>query len=207
MVRVRSPEEILQALRTQIRALESSGAAFDDGERWEAIRIATGVHTIVHDASKKNKSLLTHLGAKSRMKFLGSAEEINPNNLLPSHNLVHMKIGGEDAMYLPNLENFSRDHRWLPFSKWWDEPIFSSGENKNLLSRKNLVFGLRNKDGGGHFDNKVHDEDYVYISDRTLWVATDATGRNIELRDLELTSMRQIGWEVLETLKSANLYS
>lgn len=206
MIRVRTSAEIKQALAIQIKALEASCAAFDSGEKWEGIRIATAVHTIVHDASKKNKSLLSLMQAKAGLLFAASGHPIAPENLIVSHSLVILEVGGQSSGYVAPLGDRPYPIRWVAFSKWWDEPIFSSGSNRNLLTRKNLVFGLRNKDGGGHYDHKLHDEDYVAMADGEFWRSKNHLGEERVLRDLELTSMRQIGWEVTETLKNGGLY-
>jgi hypothetical protein len=106
---------------------------------------------------------------------------------------------------LPRLDQGSiSGPRWLPFSKWWDEDaIFSSGGGRNLLTRKSLTFGLRNKDGGSHYDPRVEDQDYARMTDGS-WIFTTGEKRET-VRGEELASMRQIGWEVLQSLKCAEL--
>lgn len=203
--RIRGDEEIRAAFEIQVKALRASCAAYDSGEHWEAIRLAVAVHTLVHDASVKQKSLLTHLGKKSGMQFLGSAHDVSPRNLIDSTPLTLMQIGSGGARYLPRMDDGPPGvARWVPFRRWWqDEAIYSSGENRHLLSRRGLTFALRNKEGGGHFDPKVFDESYTKMQDGS-WVH-EFNGMRETLKGAELASMRQIAWETLKSLENAGL--
>lgn len=171
------------------------------------MRIATTVYTVVHDASNRQKSLLTHADAKSGMQFLASAPPINPKNILASVPLAFVRMNtASGATVLPALDEFKEKHRWIGFTRWWkDEPIYSAGTNSRLLSRMNLTFALRNKEGGSHWDAQVHDESYVDLStkQRTFFLAEGAKATPV--LGYEQASMRQIGWELLESLTRAGL--
>ncbi len=205
--RIRSPAEIRDAFDIQIKALRASCSAYDDGDTWESIRLAVAVHTIVHDASNSKASLLTHLGAKVGMQFLNSGRPINPKNQIDSTPLLLMHMGPQGSRYLPRLDNGPPGvARWVSFSTWWtDEPIYSSGLNQHLLSRKGLTFALRNKEGGGHFDPKVFDESYTKMQDGS-W-HHNVQGEERTLKGAELASMRQVAWEVQKSLENAGLIS
>lgn len=206
MIRVRTTAEALQALTIQVKALKSSCAAFDSGDRWEAIRLATAAHTVVHDASKKNQSLLTLAGKKVGMKFLATGPEIDGRNLLADTPLVVMQMDIRRGQFLPRLGEMSEDHRWLSFGEWWErDHIYSSGSGKHLLSRKNLTFALRNKDGGAHYDLQIHDQNYVQMAEGPAWTYHNSDGAEQTLMEVELVTMRQVAWELLESLKHHGL--
>lgn len=202
----RSPDEVKEALLIQKAALTDSCAAFDAGKTWEALRLATSVYVLVHDGGKKNRSVLTQLGIRDSMQFLCSGLEIDPQNLISSNPLTMMQIGvGQDA-FLPKLDNIAEQERWMSFGEWWTrDAIFSSGSGKNLVFRKGLVFNLRSKDGGSHFDEDLGDEDYLLMvqGGGWMWHVDGAPPR--QLMGLQFASMRQVAHELLKSLKRVGL--
>ena len=84
----RSREETEDALRKQLKMLASSCAAYDKGETWEHVRLATTVYVLVRNGGRNNKSLLAQLGLKENIKFVASGLESNPRNILPEMLLV-----------------------------------------------------------------------------------------------------------------------
>ncbi len=198
--------EAKEALIIQIKMMNASAIAYDAGERWEAARIAASIHTIVHDMAKRKPSVLSRLGVKSTMKFLASGPPINPRNLVSSAPLTIMRINsGVGAEPLPRLSNGPPiPVRWIGFNKWWeDDPIFSGGSYKHLVTRKSLTFGLRNKDGGSHYDPNNRDVNYSRMADGS-WILTDGKTET-KVRGEELATMRQVAWELLESLRMAAL--
>jgi hypothetical protein len=188
----------------QRRAIESSCKAFDQGERWEALRLATATHTIVHDGGKKNVSILTQLDVRGSLRFIASNRKNNPKNLLRETLLVHMQIGADGSqLYLPNLDSGFSEPRLLQFNEWWERDIiFQEGEH--TLSRKRLVFTLRSQEGGAHFDPELRDPTYVHFARQGL--TTPLVLRPgvdpAPMIEAELASMRQVAWELLNTLDS-----
>lgn len=71
------------------------------------------------------------------------------------------------------------------------------------LTRRRLVFALRNKDGGAHFDAEL-DEPYAVFSQKPVWFAIQGD-KSYPIMQQETATMRQIAWELLETLKGAGL--
>lgn len=204
----RTPEELQEAFENQKAALVASAAGFDDGKKWEALRLATAVYTLVHDGGRNSNSILTQIGSKSGLKFLSSIPPLNERNLLATHDLVMIEVRPDGAHYLPTRNNFESFWRWLAFSSWWEhDPIFSSGSGHGLVSRKNLVFNLRNKEGGAHYDADVAESDYRTMTKSPIWVFKSDEHAETAIVGLELASMRQVAFEVLETLKKAGLHS
>jgi hypothetical protein len=207
-MRYRSSNELAEALVNQMRALQASCESYDRGNKWEALRLATAVYVIVHDGGKRNRGLLTHIGVKTTMKFLASGKEVDPDNLIADTPLVGLQLGGtENAAYVPLLNQHPNLHRWVSFGEWWErDSIFRSGDNKHSLSRKKLVFALRNQDGGSHFDEVVMDPNYAEMTHGKGWISVSPDGLQRPVRQLEMATMRQVAWELQQSLKKAGVY-
>jgi len=208
MVKRRSEPELRAALAVQISALLASCSSYDQGAEWEAQRIATTVHTLVHDAGKRNVSLLTQLGVKDSLRFASSTYPINPNNYLAYTPLIVIRMGPGGGKNLPAFAMPRVAPRPLPFEEWWGrEVVFQSGKGANpfvTLTRKRLVFALRNKEGGSHYDPILEDEGYIAASTMpTVWEVSGNQRRPI--LQLESAMMRQVAWELMETLRTQRL--
>ncbi len=142
------------------------------------------------------------------MPFLSSIPPLNERNLSATHDLVLIELQEDGAQYLHTGGNFVPFWRWLAFSSWWEhDPIFSSGSGKGQVSRKSLVLNLRDKEGGAHYDAEVAESDYSKMATNPVWVFKSNDQEHSELVGLELASMRQVAFEVLETLKKAGLHT
>lgn len=199
----RKPEHEIWAHFTEQREmLESSCAGYDAGKTWEAKRIASCVHTFVHDFGR-TVSLLSQLKLRGSLRFISSAiawSETSPTAQMP---LVAVRADASGCRYVPFLddrppERFDR----ISFSSWWEQPILRD-VRRRVLTRKNLVFSLRDQDGGGHVDATLSDEGYASLSRQGgaafQYQVGDNPPRNIDPGP-HLASMRQIGWELLRTI-------
>jgi hypothetical protein len=205
MTYTKTAEEIQQALRNQVSALKASCRAFDNGEQWEAARIAAAIHMILYDSGGKSRSILHQLGVKNDIEFICSGEPIDPRNLAPTHPLVMIKSGPTGMSYAPLIERPPFKVRTFKFKKWWREPVFAASRAKWTISREALITNIRNQDGGGHFDGSLKDDNYVEFSRSPQWVVGMANGEQVGLMGLELNTVRQVGWEVLQSLENAGL--
>lgn len=207
--RKRSPDEVRAAFQVQHKALVASSNAYDSGDLWEALRLATTVHTLVHDGGKNNRSLLSQMGVRASMRFLAAGHDISESrNALPDTPLVLMRISsGGDACYVPRLDDMPpAGPRWLQFGKWWEQDlIFRSGDGTHRLTRKKLVFALRNQEGGSHFDAELNDPNYIEMAHGKTWTVVRSDGMQGELRQVELATMRQVAWELLASMEQAGL--
>ncbi len=197
----RSPEELKQALVTQRGFLAASCKAYDDGNRREAFRIATVIHTLVHDYGEKTKSVLRQLGVKGKMRFVASAPPASPENIARSTMLVWLRIQGDGtAEFVPILDNSPHPLRSLQFDQWWTEIVMQDGPFR--LSRKNLVFALRNQEGGAHFDDDLPNPNYVRFSQEQISTpfVTSFAKAPTPVLGAELATMRQIAWELEKTI-------
>lgn len=67
-----------------------------------------------------------------------------------------------------------------------------------------MVFALRNQEGGAHFDEELRDQDYAQMAHGTMWMSV-WNGEERPMRELELATMRQVAWELLESFRLAGL--
>lgn len=204
----RSEGELLVKLSIQRRALTSSCEAYDRGDTWEAERLAVTAYVLLHDGGPRTRSLLGQLGMKSSLKYISSSRGFrmefaiplspSPLEVSPPAPLIHVRMGDEGILFSPDCEITGNEewHRILPFSKWYEEPIFKTA-NGRALSRKNLIFSLRSQDGGAHIDALLRDEAYVSLkSDPDSRMRSD----NKPVPNAHYASMRQISWEICQSL-------
>jgi hypothetical protein len=199
----RPTDELVALLAEQRLMLAASSEAYDRGSRWEAKRLASIVFTMVYDHGAIS-SLLSQLGHKEKMKFLSSGKMIDPppgfKTVSASPALVIFKF---DPPHPPKaLPKFHMSSAVVEvdFETWWkDEFIFVRGGDIRL-NRSRLVATLRHQDGGGHV-GKLTDAAYVDLKAGGGLILASSDGTESELEGLALASMRQVAWEMTETLK------
>jgi hypothetical protein len=174
----------------------------------------TAIYVIAHDGTGRTHSLLSQLGLKQKVQFVSCINPLKADTFPKLALASVVGLPGGRCEVLPHCANPANmpPARHLPFSTWWDEPIFQEsfweGEHKvarlgRTLSRKNLVFHLRSQDNGSHFDGSIEQEHYVNfaISRRIGMYKLNADGESVLFLNPHLSSMRQIAWEVEESLK------
>jgi hypothetical protein len=209
MPKSRSPEELRNALNDQLEALAASCAGYDDGKKWEALRIAVAVNTIVHDGGRNSVSILRQIGLKEGLRFVASGKFIDCKNVLADTPLVAIRIHGGDepwAEHIPRFKAFAENSRALSFSDWWERDLIFRDASFQL-SRKNLVFNLRSVEGGAHYDAMVKDPNYLRFAQEQAskpivqFNSTSGESMSAVVLGAELATMRQIGWELMKTLE------
>lgn len=200
-------EEFQQALATQVSFLRSSNAAFDSGNHWEAVRLANAVFIIVHDGGQK--SLLTRLRVRGKLRFPSSGREIIPGNTHADMPLIGMWITETGASYSPMLDSGHSSGRLLQFHQWWNKDVIYRDPQNRTMTRQSLVFALRNKEGGGHVDGEIDDPTYVGVSRENTanWfcMRSDQQGPSNLSPGAHFASMRQIAWELEQALIAGGL--
>ncbi|MGB4361820.1 MAG: hypothetical protein WBJ19_15525 [Rhodoferax sp.] len=111
--------------------------------------MSTAVRVLLHQ-SRTSLSLLQQLGLRSG-RYFSVAPPINPRNLLSECNLVIMQIGPEGAGYLPQLDSTLIGKKQRPFPEWWSGPV-AKAQNKQTMSRMDIVVAVAGMDGGAHVD-------------------------------------------------------
>lgn len=142
-------------LDEQIDYLRSSNERFDADAWQEANRLAVAVRVLVHDTAQST-SLLQHLSAKTRQKWIFAGLPGNTHQALWYLSLVKVATRvNEGGPYLV-VAPLTRDEILDPpiwsdsFDYWWSHPVMVAGEER--MSRKDIVLMLANQDGGAHID-------------------------------------------------------
>jgi hypothetical protein len=197
-------------LRTQLRLLRRSAEHYDQGDDAEALRIATVVRLLVHDTAHST-SLLEHLGVKGPLRFVDTAPR-DPVGLPPGSISIHaglaimratLRAGGR-TRYVPPLGDLSPERRHSPttFTDWWRRAFLTDNQGHSF-ARKDLVLALANKDGGAHVDSSLTPEYGALTREGSLGLELHAGGGVMHHFGEELVraNVRQVGWEVDETLR------
>lgn len=110
-----------------------------------------------------------------------------------------VEFNKDGAQYLPLMDQGPPiEPALVQFDRWWQkERIFKFREYE--LTRKRLVFALRNQDGGAHV-GPLTDPHYVKIKTAAFFSFVKKDGTIEPLFGAIPASMRHIGWEMLKTL-------
>ncbi|UCC22820.1 MAG: hypothetical protein JSW23_01765 [Planctomycetota bacterium] len=139
-----------KALERQIKFMETSCRLFDEGDRDEAIRIATCIRVLVHDTGA-SISILKHLNAKDIKVFTTRPVFADGEKEITFWSMGQMTFGGgEKEEYGPILGDLS-DCEVLPVAEWWGQVIWALDPDCEL-TREDLVKAAANKEGGAHVD-------------------------------------------------------
>jgi hypothetical protein len=198
----KSSAELWRDFREQLEALESSSRAFDAGSQWEAKRLATIAYVLLHDGGRNSRSLLTQVGLKETLRFPSTRLGWSDASLTTQMPLVLTRADHDGAKYLPLLDDGPpTDPQMLSFSRWWEQPVLRDTARRTL-SRKNLIFSLRNQDGGSHSDGELTDAAYAAISRQNGagWFIERGNERKAIDPGPHLATMRQIAQEIKRTL-------
>jgi hypothetical protein len=192
------PEYLKEHLRRQLRFLKNSALLFDHGEQEEAIRAATSLRVLFHDTNN-SESLLTLLGAKDTVRILSTVPVDGPGRpqALPGYEMVGTFMwDGLTRLSLPGGPVPKLDdvpHRaLLSADKWWTQWVYTTGGHD--LTRRDLVLGAANKDGGAHVDRLK--AGYKAITE--MWYGLGPDGRSFPL-PIHLVGLRQLAHEVLRS--------
>lgn len=145
---------LTEKLKEQIRFIERSCKAFDQGAEDEAIRLATSLRIMFHDTGM-SVSLVKHLGLGDQ-KMLSSSRGFGDYKDYLSHQLD--LSSSQPVKMLPLLGNQFIE---LSIEDWWShESVFT--HNTQKYSRRTIILSAANKDGGAHVDDKL-DKYYEFL--------------------------------------------
>lgn len=187
-------------LKRQLRFLRTSAAAFDAGDRDEAIRIGTGLRVLFHQ-TVKSTSLMRHLCAES-LQILSTSERtpVGPGMGLniAKHLDMNMFTGVTRAM--PWLDA-APIKTMVPLVDWWKSEVvfFNTGIE---VTRRDLALWAANQDGGAHVDDALHvDYEKVLRGLDFTFTITQPSGKQLltRIEELHLAALRQFAYEVLGT--------
>lgn len=209
----KSHSDLLAKLVIQIRALEVSSKGFDEGELWEAERLATSVCNILFDRPNAKSLLGGHLNILQNIKFISSCPPKwippagmehfpAPTSLIPAQGFVVLDCHGFDRRFSPAFDGGNPDKKrftWLNFGEWWAEHVFTTWDG-DVICRGDLVKILRDKDGGSHIDSKIDNKAYNILAKDAIPGAL--LGEN-PITEIHYIVMRQIAWEVQISIERA----
>jgi hypothetical protein len=192
-------------LGEQRQFLMSSCWAYDSGQKAEAVRIATIIRVLLHN-SGKSTSLLTHLGAKSLQLYCSVPDR--PADA--TRYFFGMGSGRElpdgTVELVPNLDT-GPPGKLVSAEEWWWQLIFAL-ETGETLTRRDVVLAAANQDGGAHVDSDLDPTYLALATDGAGGAHLRRVGDHFEVdnsRDLHLVSLRQMGYELLESTELWNL--
>lgn len=195
----------VEHLKKQIKFLERSCESYDNGYVDEGVRIATIIRVLIHN-TKSSTSLLKHLNATT-INLATSTTDPSPQTI-SYMGMGAIRYENGQIKYLPNLGLLPFSGH-VPVSKWWDQVVMVVDKG-HRITRKQIVLGAANNDGGAHVDSKLNKEYEALAQDGVMGVICSTSG-GVEsrepTRDVHLLSLRQMAFELLnspELLKLTN---
>lgn len=195
----RPADELAALLDEQLGFIERSAASYDEGFAGEAKRLALAIRVLVHD-TVRSRSLLSQAGMKQNLSLLDTCIPFDPHNVLGHSGLTAARIGRGPAEVLPLLDEFPMVHRKVTFQDWWEGVVFVDS-SRALFSRQDIVLTVANQDGGGHVDPQL-DACYANLTrHNSLDWWDEIGGRVTPTANPVPAALRQIGHEVLKSLR------
>jgi hypothetical protein len=203
-----APQSRLMLLLTEKRqAMLHSSASYDQGNLWEAKRLANEIAMLVHDPVRgRSKSLLTQLGCKADLRFHDTCANhpamVRDGEIFPPSGLLGLAGDANGWRIVPSCQLSEMPSDWSEDQKfrfWWEESVTRFVGRANL-SRKNLVMSARDQDGGAHVDGVLELKSYA---DFAFDAASSARVNGQPLPNAHLACIRQIAWELMQTLDDA----
>ena len=198
-------QELWDHLHEQVGFILSSVQAYHDGKPAEAKRIALGIRVLVHD-TRASHSVLSQLGITNRILFYDTAMSVTDPGIASAIGLVGMVLAvgpsGQRSLWTPNLDPGPdlRDCVLRPFHSWWTRSVIKDNRGQ-FFSRRDLVLGVADQDGGAHVDPEL-DEAYAQLTRNSSigWRVGTEDGGLEEIPGLELACVRQVAHELLVSL-------
>lgn len=200
---------LLGLLDENVSFLRVSAQSFDAGFEAEAKRLAVTLRVLLHD-TQTSHSLLTQLGVKSQLRFVDTADHIDPHNLIVSApGLVIMRMTSEGGSYVAPLDKIqlppNRIHPPAPFDPWWTGTV-ARDSSGTTWHRRRFVTTMANKEGGAHVDPNLNAAYESLAKHNGLgFISKNDAGELPFSGDVVAMSVRQITHEILQTLEGATI--
>lgn len=189
-------------LGKQLRFLERSAKAYDEGDEEEAVRLATVMRVLFHD-TPMSTSLMTHLAMRD-CNVLATPV----THFADWRDLLSVKIDLNSKTPTSLLPRLDLQFIEVPFATWWDSDCIKA---KAAVSRRRIITNAANKDGGAHVDRKL-ERFYTELmhGDWSLGITGDMTydgpapfeqGVTQWPKNGHLALLRQFAHEVLSTAR------
>lgn len=195
--------ELIRHLKRQIVFLKNSIAAYDRGDREEAVRMAVVVRVLCHDYKQSSISLFQQLGSNAP-QLISTSPPVIPAALQTTDfgTLLAGQIFGNTIEYSP----VDPSSPVVDYQQWWHQKIFI--RDQKMYSRKEVVLAAANKDGGAHVDDP--DSNLTALM-QSFWVRTTtlADGAKVvtPIEDNHFAMLRRLGEELLTSSELVTLVS
>ena len=188
-------------LQKQLGFIERSCRSYDDGWVDEAMRIAVAIRVLVHD-TRQSVSLLNHLSTTDIL--LRSTSPVLTDDMiwfgggLSTTQMIIESGKPPIAQYKPVLGDWEPKGQCLPAKEWWNQVIYRVNEGDT--TRRAIVLGAANKDGGAHVDRTL-DLEYEALRTGLMKVSytVGADSGEFALPNSHLADLRQMGYEILNS--------
>lgn len=203
---------------------------FDSGRTEAALWIAVVLRTLLYTKGKKDKSILDQLKKNNPQfnpsllstsfpipttkNFIQGWEIRNVCNTTLTTASVFMGLlkkilwGQNNGEYVVDVEPMrdwhSQKNRYLSFNEWLNEIIFEDSEKKISLSRLKAIKVVANKEGGAHLEATIPNYYLAFRSKDLLKIRCNGEPLCFT-RNPVFVSIRQIAWELIESLKHSNI--
>lgn len=199
--RIRLEQRLTGIVSQLLRSVDAYESGFTD----EARRMALSIRVLLHD-TRKQISLLTHLGLKSGITMYDTASEVDPRQLGAHFSLLTLLLPAPDGKPEParlearlDGQPASPKPEMQGFDEWWNAVAIRDDDGHHF-SRRDIILYLANKDGGAHVDLHV---DPIYLrlasGEAGSWRRW-GPGTNELIENIELATARQVTHEVLVSL-------
>ena len=214
----RSEKELEQSLRNQLKFLNTYCRQYDAGNTEFVYPMSVALRVLLKD-TRTCHSILGQMGLKDTMQFIDSAHHCKEGiccwemgNDIHDASIIEgsvyaglvsksmQKVGYIYLMTLNPLFHYSNapKPRMKSFVDWYNDEVLDDGIQK--MTRKNVIENIAEKEGGCHLDTNSTPEQKIFQKPESL--KTSLKGHQIEFTPAPVyVSLRQIAWEVLESLK------
>lgn len=195
-------------LTRQLQFMRNSVESFERGHLEEVARMATVARVIIHQ-TRNSTSVLTQLAA-SNVPLLTTCRGLlkNPDGPNSCDGMRSFRydgaaittLGPAGLYYGPKLGSGSYAAE-LPAPDWWRQIIFAL-DSSAVFTRRAIVLGAANQDGGAHVDS-VLDSSYermAYTQEHGFLVGQSDTGEvRVPQYGYHVVALRQIAYELLNS--------
>lgn len=197
-------KRIQEHLTQQITLLQRACEGYDSGIRAEALNIALRLRALFHD-TQKSVSVAASAGIKTGLRMFDSA--LDDSSIPPDAPARSLLTWSHGNTFLPCLDDFTTDgvRPFLPFEQWWQKKVIRDFERREF-SRRDLVLGLANQEGGAHVAPDAElKKDYAALEYHNSMQMLVAFGEGAwEPVTSPIPGLvRQIGYEALVSLADA----
>lgn len=203
MKRTRSTHELLQQLQEQLHLLQGYCTQFDSGDWLAAKPMSTALRILLHhpDRPKSGQgALLAQLGLRGGF-WLDSTRVFGMSTPKSSQwswpQLLIMQMNDRSTGFQPKILDREVHLRKTPFIEWWTTELANHSEFGSI-SRKKIVTGMADQDGGAHVDGHV-DTSYDAFSNGEYFSITIGDKKELA-RGATHACIRTIAHETLLTV-------